>query len=62
MNRDAANIYFILTLVNAEIVVDVFPNILEKSYIDKIELKQNKSIIPKSDLFFMRLNCFSSFI
>jgi DNA phosphorothioation-dependent restriction protein DptF len=63
MNRDAATDDILLTLVNAENVFDVFSKHIGKSYIDKIELKQNKSIIPKSDLsrFFMRLNYFSNY-
>jgi DNA phosphorothioation-dependent restriction protein DptF len=63
MNRDAATDDILLTLVNAENVFDVFSKHIGKSYIDKIELKQNKSIIPKSDLsrFFMRLNYFNNY-
>jgi DNA phosphorothioation-dependent restriction protein DptF len=63
MNRDATTDDILLTLVNAENVFDVFFTHIEKSYLDKIELKQNKSIIPKSDLsrFFMRLNYFSNY-
>lgn len=63
MNRDATTDDILLTLVNAENVFDVFSKHIGKSYMDKIELKQNKSIIPKSDLsrFFMRLNYFSNY-
>jgi DNA phosphorothioation-dependent restriction protein DptF len=50
MNRDATTDDILLTLVNAENVFDVFSKHIGKSYMDKIELKQNKSIIPKSDL------------
>lgn len=63
MNRDSTTDDILLTLVNAENVFDVFSKHIGESYIDKIELKQNKSIIPKSDLsrFFMRLNYFSNY-
>ncbi len=63
MNRGATTDDILLTLVNAENVFDVFSKHIGKGYMDKIELKQNKSIIPKSDLsrFFMRLNYFSNY-
>lgn len=63
INRDSNTDDILLTLVNAENVFDVFSKHIGKSYLDKIELKQNKSIIPKSDLsrFFMRLNYFSNY-
>jgi DNA phosphorothioation-dependent restriction protein DptF len=52
-----------LTIVNAENVFDIFSKHIGKEYLEKIELKQNKSIISKSDLsrFFMRLNYFSNY-
>lgn len=63
INRDSNTDDILLTLVNAENVFDVFSKHIGKEYLEKIELKQNKSIISKSDLsrFFMRLNYFSNY-
>lgn len=63
MNRDTNTDDILLTLVNAENVFDIFSKHIGKEYLEKIELKQNKSIISKSDLsrFFMRLNYFSNY-
>lgn len=63
INRDSNTDEILLTLVNAENVFDVFSKHIGKEYLEKIELKQNKSIISKSDLsrFFMRLNYFSNY-
>lgn len=63
INRDTNTDDILLTLVNAENVFDIFSKHIGKEYLDKIELKQNKSIISKSDLsrFFMRLNYFSNY-
>ena len=63
INRDSNTDDILLTLVNAENVFDVFFKHIGKEYLEKIELKQNKSIISKSDLsrFFMRLNYFSNY-
>lgn len=63
MNRDSNTDDILLTLVNTENVFDVFSKHIGKEYLEKIELKQNKSIISKSDLsrFFMRLNYFSNY-
>lgn len=62
-NRDTNTDDILLTLVNAQNVFDVFSKNIGKEYLEKIELKQNKSIISKSDLsrFFMRLNYFSNY-
>ena len=62
-NRDTNTDDILLTLVNAENAFDVFSKHIGKEYLEKIELKQNKSIISKSDLsrFFMRLNYFSNY-
>jgi DNA phosphorothioation-dependent restriction protein DptF len=63
INRDSNTDDILLTLVNTENVFDVFCNHIGKEYLEKIELKQNKSIISKSELskFFMRLNYFSNY-
>lgn len=63
INRDSNTDDILLTLVNADHVFDVFSNYIGKEYLEKIELKQHKSIISKSDLsrFFMRLNYFSNY-
>lgn len=63
INRDSNTDEILLTLVNAENVFDVFSKHIGKEYLEKIEIKQNKSIISKSDLsrFFMRLNYFSNY-
>lgn len=63
INRDTNTDDILLTLVNAENVFDIFSKHIGKEYLEKIELKQNKSIISKSDLsrFFMRLNYFSNY-
>ncbi len=63
INRDSNTDDILLTLVNADHVFDVFSNHIGKEYLEKIQLKQHKSIISKSDLsrFFMRLNYFSNY-
>lgn len=63
IHRDTNTDDILLTLVNAENVFDIFSKHIGKEYLEKIELKQNKSIILKSDLsrFFMRLNYFSNY-
>lgn len=63
IHRDTNTDDILLTLVNAENVFDIFSKHIGKEYLEKIELKQNKSIISKSDLsrFFMRLNYFSNY-
>lgn len=64
INRDAATDDVLLTLINAENTFDIFSKHIEKSYLDKIESKLNKTTISKSELsrFFMRLNYFSNFL
>lgn len=62
-NRTAATDDILLTLINAENTLDIFSKYIEKSYLENIESKLNKSTISKSDLsrFFMRLNYFSNY-
>lgn len=64
INRDAATDEVLLTLINAENTFDIFSKHIEKSYLDKIEPKLNKTTISKSELsrFFMRLNYFSNYL
>jgi DNA phosphorothioation-dependent restriction protein DptF len=64
INRDAATDDVLLTLINAENTFDIFSKHIEKSYLDKIESKLNKTTISKSELsrFFMRLNYFSNYL
>jgi DNA phosphorothioation-dependent restriction protein DptF len=63
MIRDSNTDDILLTLVNAENVFDIFSKHIRNEYLEKIQLKQNKSNISKSDLprFFIRLNYFSNY-
>ncbi|MFE3849300.1 DNA phosphorothioation-dependent restriction protein DptF [Flavobacterium sp. LB3P45] len=64
ISRNATTDDILLTLINAENVFDIFSKHIEKSYLEKIESKLNKTTISKSDLsrFFMRLNYFSNYL
>lgn len=63
ITRTAVTDDVLLTLINAENPLDIFFKHIDKSYLEKIESKLNKSTISKSDLsrFFMRLNYFSNY-
>lgn len=64
ISRDNTTDDILLTLINAENAFDIFSKHIEKSYLEKIESKLNKTTISKSDLsrFFMRLNYFSNYL
>jgi DNA phosphorothioation-dependent restriction protein DptF len=62
-NRNSHIDDILLTLINAEETITIFSKHIEKSYLDKIESKINKSNIHKAELsrLFIRLNYFSNY-